>query len=90
VWEATVLDLSANGLCLQVPRRFEPKTTLQVTIILAPDDAHSVYVQTRWVRQFEQEMWLVGCVFSEPLSALELEKLLMCGAEQTRVDGPQV
>src|SRR5262249_7481681 len=55
-WDATVLDLSANGLCLQVPRRFEPKTMLHVAIYLPDDDVLTVVVQTRWVRQFDQDM----------------------------------
>jgi serine/threonine-protein kinase len=86
-WEATVMDLSLTGLCLQTPRRFEPRTTLQLTLAAHPEDSvTTLLAQTRWVRQVGDATWLVGCAFSRALSQAELERLLMGGTETTRHD----
>jgi serine/threonine protein kinase len=88
-WEAKVLDVSANGLCLQMQRRFEPRTSLQCTLSLGAEESlHTLLVQTRWVKQFAERAWLIGCAFLTPLTPEELDRMLISGAEQTRADGP--
>ena len=87
-WDAKVIDASAHGLCLQLPRRFEPKTTLQVMLDLSAADAGgTILVQTRWVKQLDNQSWLIGCSFLTPLGDHDLEKLLASGSEPTRAEG---
>jgi serine/threonine protein kinase len=86
-WDATITDASIHGLCLQLGRRLEPKTILQVALISEPDSNPNVLVQTRWVRQQTDRTWLIGCAFVTPLSEADLERLLISGSEPTRLDG---
>jgi hypothetical protein len=88
-WKATVIDVSANGLCLQMERRFEPKTTLQVVVTLGADESlHTFVVHVRWVKAYGERAWLLGCNFVKPLTQQELDKLLISGSEKTRLESP--
>jgi serine/threonine protein kinase len=87
-WKATVMDVSAQGVCLQMERRFEPKTTLQLALTLgAAESLHTFVIQTRWVKPCSERSWLIGCTFLTPLTNQELEVMLISGTEQTRHEG---
>ena len=68
-WSVTVLDVSANGICLQAPRRFEADQMLQVRLRTGDDDSEgSAYVvRIRWVQPLEGNRWMIGCAFVKPL-----------------------
>jgi hypothetical protein len=75
-WPAKVQDVSAGGIALLLGRRFEPKTTLWVSV-LGPGKAADRYFLVRVVRVQARpgKKWLVGCVFARQLSEDEVETL---------------
>jgi serine/threonine protein kinase len=86
--DATVIDASIHGLCLQLGRRLEPKTILEVRLAMEGFDAGTgLAVQTHWFKQDTDGSWLVGCSFVTPLSESELERLLLHGSEPTLNNG---
>jgi serine/threonine protein kinase len=76
-WPATVQDVSQGGLGLVVGRRFEKGTVLSVELHSAEGTA-SRSVLASVVRVLPQEFghWLLGCIFTKPLSKEELQILV--------------
>jgi serine/threonine protein kinase len=76
-WEATVQDLSAEGIGILVNRRFEPGTILTVDLRNSKQGfQRSMELRVIHVRRAARGSWFHGCIFAEPLSKLELRKLL--------------
>jgi serine/threonine protein kinase len=75
-WEATVQDLSVTGVGLFLRRRFEPGTTVTVTLE-SPDRQHrrTLALQVTRVAQ-GRGGWVVGGHFTRPLEKAELVQLL--------------
>jgi hypothetical protein len=76
-WEATIRDISQQGIGLLLGRRFEPGVILVVELPRATE-ASSHLVVARVVRVVDQEngRWLVGCSLFNPLTHEELRALL--------------
>jgi hypothetical protein len=76
-WEATIRDISQQGIGLVLSRRFEPGVILVVEVP-RPTEASTHLVLARVVRVVEQDngRWLVGCVLVNPLTREELRSLL--------------
>jgi serine/threonine protein kinase len=76
-WEATIQDLSAEGIGLLVNRRFERGTILTVDLRGSKHGfERSMELRVTRVTRATRGSWLHGCVFAEPLSKTELRKLL--------------
>jgi len=76
-WQATVQNLSAQGIGLVLCRRFEVGTILSVELFSA-DGAYSRAVEMR-VAHVQPEgitQWLVGGILAEELSDADLQALL--------------
>ena len=73
-WLATVRDVSAGGVGLLLPRRFEPGALLAVEL---PEggSARSVLAQVAHATAHGGGQWLVGCRFLSPLDEDELRAL---------------
>jgi hypothetical protein len=72
------MDISAGGVCLQVPRRFEPGTLL--TIVLPGEksgQSSDHLVRIRWIKGLPDGAWLIGCLFTKPLEDEDLDQLLL-------------
>jgi hypothetical protein len=76
-WEATIRDISQQGIGLVLSRRFEPGAILVVELP-RPTEATSHLLLARVVRVVEQvnSRWLVGCSLVNPLTREELRALL--------------
>jgi hypothetical protein len=76
-WEATIRDISQQGIGLILGRRFEAGVILVVEVP-RPTEASTHLVLARVVRVIEQEngRWLVGCSLVNPLTREELRSLL--------------
>jgi serine/threonine protein kinase len=76
-WAARVVDISASGLCLQIQRRFEPNSLLNV-FLPAEDTGQPTphLVRTRWIKSLPDKTWLVGCLFASPLNKEDLDRFL--------------
>jgi serine/threonine protein kinase len=81
---AVIQDLSANGLCVRCPRRFEVGTVLRVELVSA-SVPHEFVAQVRWVKSFRPNTWLVGCHFTNALAPGELEMLCFNSNPKTRL-----
>ena len=75
-WEATVRDISPEGIGLLLPRRFEPGAVLSIELIDAREEqprlllARVVHATAR-----PEGGWLVGCELVSPLSDEEAQTL---------------
>jgi serine/threonine protein kinase len=76
-WRARVQDISAGGMGLVVPRRFEPGTTLTVEVPGAEQKVSRRFFVVRVVRaqRLERRRWLIGCRFLRVLSQAEIAHL---------------
>jgi hypothetical protein len=76
-WEATIRDISQQGIGLILSRRFEPGVILVVEMP-RPMEASTHLILARVVRVVEQDSggWLVGCALVNPLTGEELRALL--------------
>jgi serine/threonine protein kinase len=77
-WPAQIMDISAGGLCLEVPRRFEAGTLLNVVLPRAHSHRPSDHlVRLRWIKDLRGGAWLIGCVFTNPLEDEDLDQFLL-------------
>src|SRR5205823_12927904 len=83
-WFGHVVDISQNGLCLELPRRFERGSVLTVVLEGERIKRRSLIATVMWVRQRSKDSWKMGCQLDYPLSEFEVHEL----REGTR--GPQV
>ena len=76
-WHAQIMDISLGGLCLQIPRRFEPNTLISVFL---PDEQTgqktSRLVRICWIKNMPDKSWLHGCIFVNPLKHQEVDRFL--------------
>lgn len=76
-WSASVRDISTSGIGLLASRAFDPGTALRLEL----QSEDQTFAYTLWTRvvhvvPYNDEQWLVGCVFGRSLSADELARLL--------------
>jgi hypothetical protein len=93
LWPATVRDISAGGVSLVVPRRFEPGAGLVIEIPAGDSTpADSLLARVVNATRLPQGQWLLGCSFPSELSDDELRRLLRLAesakARQERGDVP--
>jgi len=76
-WAGKIKDISADGIGLVLPRRFEPGTVLLVDVSPRAEEVrHSVLVRVRRVQQLSARRWILGCVFARRLSDEEVQTLV--------------
>lgn len=76
-WIGQTRDVSASGIGLLIPQRFEPDTVLTLELENRRQNL-SRTVQVRVVHAVQQSggLWLLGCVFTEELTNPDLVALL--------------
>jgi hypothetical protein len=76
-WRAQVQDISAGGMGLVLPRRFEPGTLLVVDLPGPGGTAPRPFFVVRVVHAQKQESrrWVLGCQFLRMLSQAEMADL---------------
>jgi hypothetical protein len=75
-WRARVRDISIQGICLLVGKRFEPGIGLLIEL---PSNRHSyTSLQTRVVHATMNRdgHWIIGCIFAWALSEEEIRACL--------------
>jgi serine/threonine protein kinase len=69
-WQATILDVSTAGICMQTSRSVAVHSVLQVML---GKRATPELVLVRWVRAGEGDTQIAGCSFVRPLQDRDLE-----------------
>jgi hypothetical protein len=76
-WNATIVNISLGGLCVRVPRRFEPGVSLAVGFDGPSGDASGlIFVRVIYNRPAADGAWDLGCQFVNELSEEELFRLV--------------
>jgi serine/threonine protein kinase len=76
-WQVAVRDVSADGVGLVLPRRFEPRTVLVLELVAKEDEpAQRFLVRVVRVVPTSGRRWLHGCVFANRLSDEEVQALV--------------
>jgi len=81
-WDATILDVSQQGVCLQTPREIAVNSVLQLTL---GKSNRSALALVRWVRPAKGQTQIVGCAFVRPLPRGEFDSLYRTN-RRTRVE----
>jgi serine/threonine protein kinase len=74
-WVGQVVNVSQNGVCLKLKRRFELGAFLRVALIGKNTRRQSMVARVVWVKQDSPDTWRLGCRFDRPLSEGELQGL---------------
>jgi PilZ domain len=76
-WVGTVQDISIGGVSVVLSRRFEPGTVLIVELQDGTgESACTQLARVSWVSGRRNGGWLLGCTWSRPLSAEDLQPLV--------------
>ena len=90
-WPARVRNVSADGLCLVLRRRFEPGTGLAIEVPGAEGESPSTLLaRVVRVRAGADGCWMLGCAFVSPLGEEEILGLLRRPAGGRRAGRPAV
>jgi hypothetical protein len=79
-WQASILDVSREGICLQTPRSVAVNSVLQVNI---GKRATLELALVRWVKAGKGDTHIVGCSFVHVLSDEDFETLCKTGSRKT-------
>jgi serine/threonine protein kinase len=75
-WDVTLQDVSADGVGVLLPRRFEPRTVLALELLATQEEsARRLLVRVVRVAARPGRLWLHGCVFASRLADEEVESL---------------
>jgi eukaryotic-like serine/threonine-protein kinase len=74
-WAGQVVNLSRNGICLKLGRRFERGALLRVVLEGEQTKRRSVVARVVWVKPDTHKTWRLGCRFDQPLSDFEVHEL---------------
>src|SRR5437868_212713 len=76
-WAATLENVSQNGVCLNLRRRFEPGAALAIELPgKSAEETYTVLARVVNVRRQESGYWFLGCQFVSELSDDEMQRLL--------------
>jgi hypothetical protein len=81
-WEATVRNISCEGIGIVLYRRFEPGTVLAIEITPLFEEIQRLLLARVVHVKFQREntTWLLGCILLRPLSEDELQEFLSAGS----------
>ncbi len=75
-WEATVRDISPEGIGLLLNRRFEPRAVLSIELIDSRDERPRLLLaRVIHATALPEGGWLIGCELVSPLSDEEVDAL---------------
>jgi hypothetical protein len=75
-WDGEVLNISEGGLCLRLPRRFEPGSLLTIVLEGNQSARRSLVARVVWVKEDgAPKQWRMGCRFDQPLCEFEVNEL---------------
>jgi hypothetical protein len=79
-WEATALDVSRAGICLQTPRPVDVHSVLEVNL---GKRAQVELVLVRWIKPGQGGKHIAGCSFVHVLEQHDFEALCRMGSSKT-------
>jgi len=75
-WPGEVRNLSAGGIALRLERRFEPGTVLAMDVQGRDESIlRTLFARVMHVMLQNDDSWLLGCAFTNPLSEEDLKAL---------------
>jgi serine/threonine protein kinase len=74
-WAGQVLNLSEDGLCVKLGRRFEPGAVLTILLEGRQSSRQSLLAKVVWVKKDAPAQWRMGCRFDQPLCEFEVNEL---------------
>lgn len=75
-WQATIRDISQDGIGLLLARRFEPGSTLSIELTdAAGEQAHLLLGRVAHATARPEGGWVIGCALLNPLSEEEIHAL---------------
>jgi hypothetical protein len=78
-WRGTIHDISVSGIALQIPRRFQPGTVLEVEVEVKGRAALlPLLMRVVRVAAASDGQWLHGCVLESSVAEVELKALHRC------------
>jgi hypothetical protein len=76
-WPATIRNVSQGGILLQVSRRFEARTLLQIELRHPIGDVPRTFlVRVAHVSSLDDGTWGLGCTFPRELAESEIQCIL--------------
>lgn len=77
-WEATVRNISSQGIGILLGRRFEPGALLTIELTTSTEDRQRLLLArvTHATFQPDDQKWLIGCILLSPLGEDEIQELL--------------
>lgn len=76
-WEATVRNISCEGIGLLLGRRFEPGALLSIELTESTGDRQRLLLaRVAHATQQAEGKWLVGCTLVNPVTEEEIQALL--------------
>jgi len=85
-WPAWIIDLSVNGVCLRMPRRFEIGSGLEITFSVPHENQTLTQMaQVRWLKAAESKSWLLGCEFLNPIEPETLDTIIADSMDHTNL-----
>jgi serine/threonine protein kinase len=76
-WMGRILNVSRTGIRLQVDRRFEPGTVLDIEVVDAESGDTSTFIaRVRWVKETKTHQWNLGCAFGRAITEADLDLFL--------------
>jgi serine/threonine protein kinase len=74
-WAGQVLNLSEDGLCMKLGRRFEPGALLAIVLNGEQSSRRLLVARVVWVKKDATAQWNMGCRFDQPLYEFEVNEL---------------
>lgn len=85
-WDALIVDLSVSGICMQMSRRFEVGSVLEVFFSNDEEDSAVTHlVRVRWLKSTEKNGWMFGCEFVNTINEDQVQSILVHQMDKTRV-----
>jgi hypothetical protein len=72
-WSGSIQEVSSGGITLNLRRRFEPGTVLNVELAPNANGPRCLVLRVVHATQQTNGRWIIGCAFDRPLSAEELQ-----------------
>lgn len=72
-WDGTVVNISANGFCLELHRKFEPGAVLTVRLGGRKLGRRTLLARVKWVKKSSSRLWQIGCEHDGALSDQDIK-----------------
>jgi serine/threonine protein kinase len=74
-WTGRIINISEDGLCLELGRRYEPGALLNIAFDGEEGARRCAVGRVMWVKRAGPKNWTMGCQFDQPLCEHEVKGL---------------